>query len=186
MTTSKNITLITNINNAVISYSNTGNGKQYCYDCGAEFLLDSAYVEVGKSASATCSECGGRCANPNIVGIKTMITGTWKHEVGTGDLFVSDSGEEFYFSGADEEGENFFRGNKDRAYLVHKGELLNWDRAVVLNSIVGTCEEGEFVYCDRGFIYREPHQFKYRRPAIVIKEEVGNDVYKRYTVIPIG
>lgn len=184
--TIKAATIITNIENTVVDYGCTGNGSCYCYDCGAAFLLDSAYVEVGKSASASCPECGGRCANPDIIGIKGLITGTWQYEQGIGDFFRADSGEEFYFSGADDEGENFFRGNKERPYLVHKGELLDWNKAVKLNSMIGKLTVGRLIYSDGSFAYDSLNPTgKYRWCGIVVREEEDNDVYKRYTVIPV-
>lgn len=176
-------TILTIHNNAVFDFTTTGNGSHLCYDCGAEFEADELYVEVGGSAAMSCPECGGRCANPDVIGVKEVITGTWKHEEGTGDFFVSDSGEEFRFSGADEEGENFFAGRPDRSAYVHVGELLDSSLAVVRSSLIGVIEIGHIVYYDNEFMHAFDGVGKVH--GIVVRKEDNGEVYDRYTVIPI-
>ena len=183
MTTSSNNT-ITSVDNAVLDYSNTGNGRKYCHDCGKEFVTDNQYVVVGRSTGASCHDCGGRCANPEVVGVKEVITGTWIHEDRIGDFFVSDSGEEFTYNGTDKDGDVFFKGNKDRKFLVGVGELLDWNKAVKVNSMSGALDIGRFVYSDGDFAYLQPSSTKYRWTGIVVMEE-EHEVYKRYTIIPI-
>ena len=185
-TTIKNATIITNRENAIVDFKGTGNDSMYCYDCGEAFTSDEQYVKVGESAPYSCvnPNCGSRCANPNIIGVKTPITGVWKHDTLMGDFFVSDDNEEFYCQGPDEDGEVFFSGILSRTSYVHVGELLDWNKASTYNSISGRLMIGQFVYVKSGFAYAEAYKTG-TIPAIVVKEEEGNTVYKRYTCILI-
>ena len=180
-TTNTTNTIVTNERNAVLDYTATGNGSKYCFECGAEFVTDSAYVEVGKSAAASCHKCGGRCANPNVIGVKEVLTGTWRNDRdGLGDYFLADTGEVFVYAGTDEHDGVFFRGSKERKYLVGVGELLNWDNSITVNSMSGTLFMGQYVTADRDFCYLDrPGK---GRPAIVVGEATHNDMYKRYVV----
>ena len=183
-TTIKNATIITNEENAVLDYSTTGNGSKYCFDCGREFITDDKFVTVGQSTSASCQECGGRCANPNVIGVKTVITGTWKNDEVLGTFFLSDDNEEFHFDRTDADGETFFTGISSRPFCVHIGELLDWNEASTYNSISGRMAVGQLVYVRSGFAYSYSDKAG-TKPAIVVKEEEGNYVYHRYTCIPI-
>jgi len=55
---------------AVLDFSETGNGRNFCFNCGSEFQPDfpDENVVPGDTVPCHCPDCGGRCANPVVVG----------------------------------------------------------------------------------------------------------------------